>query len=85
MASAARPATRALRLVGTVAMLGQIAASMVTGAWGTVYGTVPVTALVTAPAVLALVRVVPSVRPVPDPVASVIVTELPPVKGGVVF
>ena len=65
-------------------MLGQMAASMVTGGCGTVYGTVPVTALVTAPPVLALLRVVSCVRPVPDPVASVIVTELPPVKGGVV-
>ena len=36
-------------------------------------------------AVTALLRVVPCARPVPDPVASVIVTELPPVKGGVVF
>ena len=50
MASAARPATRALRLEGTVAMLGQMAASMVAGGWGTVYGTL----LVTSPLLTAL-------------------------------
>ncbi|CAH0327432.1 hypothetical protein SRABI128_06099 [Microbacterium sp. Bi128] len=50
MASAARPATRALRLEGTVAMLGQMAASMVAGGWGTVYGTL----LVTSPLSTAL-------------------------------
>jgi hypothetical protein len=67
-----------------------MAASMVAGGWGTVYGTLPVTSpLVTALPVTALpstalLRVVPCARPVPDPVASVIVTELPPVKGGVV-